>query len=49
MKDRRAYAAQLRQLAARPALARVVPGHGAIITDGAAAEHATAADLLHAE
>ena len=47
VKDRRAYAAQLRQLAARPALARVVPGHGAIITDGAAAALATAADRLH--
>ena len=33
VKDRRAYAAQLRQLAARPALARVVPGHGAVFRE----------------
>lgn len=48
VKDRKAYAAHLRRLAARPALARVVPGHGAVIVDGAAAALRTAADGLHA-
>ena len=47
VEDRRAYAAHLRRLAARPALARVVPGHGAIIVEGAAAALRTAADGLH--
>ncbi|MEZ4402908.1 MAG: hypothetical protein R3B06_23000 [Kofleriaceae bacterium] len=40
VKDRPALAAHLRRLAARPALARVIPGHGAIITDAAAARAA---------
>jgi hypothetical protein len=35
--DRRAWADHLRRLAARPALARMVPGHGAIVTDDAGA------------
>ena len=47
VKDKRAYAAQLRELAARPALRRIIPGHGAVITDGAAAALAAAADRLH--
>lgn len=45
--DKAAYAAHLRRLAARPRLARVVPGHGAIIVDGAAAALRRAADGLH--
>jgi hypothetical protein len=49
VKDRRAYAEHLRRLAARPRLARIVPGHGAVITDGAAAALLTAADGLHRE
>lgn len=47
VKDKPAYAAQLRELAARPALRRIIPGHGAVITDGAAAALAGAADRLH--
>lgn len=47
VKDKRAYADQLRQLAARPALARIIPGHGGVITDDAAAKLAGAADRLH--
>ncbi|HVV83019.1 MAG TPA: DUF4336 domain-containing protein, partial [Kofleriaceae bacterium] len=47
VKDRRAYADHLRRLAARPRLARVVPGHGAVIVDGAAAALVRAADGLH--
>ena len=47
VKDRPAYAAQLRALAARPGLRRIIPGHGAVITDGAAAALAGAADRLH--
>jgi Domain of unknown function (DUF4336) len=47
VKDRAAYADHLRRLAARPQLARIVPGHGAVILDGAAAALTTAADRLH--
>lgn len=47
VKDRRAYADHLRRLAARPALARIVPGHGAVIREGAAAALVRAADGLH--
>ena len=47
VKDRRAYADHLRQLAARPGLARIIPGHGAVLVDGAAAALAGAADRLH--
>ena len=47
VKDKRAYADHLRKLAARPALARIVPGHGAVILDGAAAALKLAADGLH--
>lgn len=50
VKDHAAHAAQLRELAARPDLRRVVPGHGAII-DGADAARAAlrrAADGLGA-
>ncbi len=46
VKDKQAYADHLRRLAARPRLARVVPGHGAIILDGAAAALRLAADGL---
>jgi hypothetical protein len=35
--DRRAWADHLRRLAARPALARIIPGHGAIVTADAGA------------
>lgn len=45
--DKRAWAAHLRRLADRPTLARIVPGHGAIIVDGAAAALRRAADCLH--
>lgn len=47
VKDKAAYAEHLRRLAARPALARVVPGHGAVITSDAAAALRRAADGLH--
>ena len=47
VKDRKAYAAHLRVLAARPRLERVIPGHGAVILDGAAAALTTAAHGLH--
>lgn len=46
VKDKRAFADHLRRLAARPALARIVPGHGAVILDGAAAALTRAADGL---
>lgn len=45
--DKAAYAAHLRRLAARPTLARIVPGHGAIIAAGAAQALRRAADGLH--
>jgi hypothetical protein len=47
VKDRAAYAAHLRRLAAAPNLARIIMAHGAIITTGAAAALAGAADRLH--
>jgi len=47
VKDKRAYADHLRQLAARPDLARIVPGHGAVIVDDAAGALRIAADGLH--
>lgn len=47
VKDKKAYAAHLRRLAARPRLARIIPGHGAIVLDGAAAALTLAADRLH--
>jgi uncharacterized protein DUF4336 len=46
VKDRRAYATQLRALAERPQLARVVVAHGDILADGAAAALVRAADGL---
>lgn len=46
VKDKQAYADHLRRLAARPALARIIPGHGAVILDGAAAALTRAADGL---
>jgi hypothetical protein len=45
--DRRAWADHLRRLAARPALARIIPGHGAIVTADAGAAFRRAADGLH--
>ena len=45
--DKRAYAAHLRALAARPGLARIIPGHGDLITADAGALLAGAADRLH--
>jgi Domain of unknown function (DUF4336) len=47
--DRAAYAAQLRRLAATPGLARVIPGHGLVLRDAAAAAAGVlrAADGLH--
>lgn len=47
VEDKRAYAAHLRALAARPGLVRIIPGHGAVITDGAGPKLAGAADRLH--
>lgn len=47
VKDRAAWAAHLRRLAARPALARVIPGHGGIVTEAAGAALLRAADGLH--
>jgi hypothetical protein len=47
VEDKPAYAATLRALAARPALRRIVPGHGDLITDDAGAKLAGAADRLH--
>jgi len=47
IKDHAAWAAQLRRFAARPALARVIPGHGAIVTEAASAALLRAADGLH--
>ncbi len=47
VKDRAAYADHLRRLADRPALARIVPGHGAVILDNASAALTRAADGLH--
>jgi hypothetical protein len=47
VKDKRAYADHLRRLAARPGLARIIPGHGAVIREGAAAALNRAADGLH--
>lgn len=47
VKDRAAYAAHLRRLAAWPGLARVVPGHGAVVTADAPAALRRAADGLH--
>lgn len=47
VKDRRAYADHLRRLAARPGLARIVPGHGDVVHADAAAALRRAADGLH--
>jgi Domain of unknown function (DUF4336) len=47
VKDRAAYAAHLRRLAATPGLARVVPGHGDVVRTEAAAALVRAADRLH--
>jgi len=47
--DKRAYATCLRALAARPSLRRIVPGHGALVLDDAAAQLHAAADRLHRE
>ena len=47
VEDKRAYAAHLRALAARPGLVRIIPGHGDLITDGAGPKLAAAADRLH--
>jgi hypothetical protein len=49
VRDKRAYAAHLRRLAATPGLTRIVPGHGDVIRDAAAAVAGVtrAADGLH--
>ncbi len=47
VKDRAAYAAHLRRLAELPGLARLVPGHGAVVTDDAAGTLRRVADRLH--
>lgn len=47
VEDRPAYAAHLRALAARPALTRIIPGHGALIAEAAGATLAGVADRLH--
>lgn len=47
VKDRPAYAAHLRRLADTPGLARLVPAHGAILTDDPAGALRRAADGLH--
>lgn len=47
VKDHAAWAAHLRRLAARPALARIIPGHGGIVTEAAGAALLRAADGLH--
>lgn len=47
VEDKRAYADQLRTLAARPRLRRAIPGHGAVILDDAGRDVARAADGLH--
>jgi hypothetical protein len=46
IQDRRAFLAHLQRLAALPGLARIVPGHGAIIDVGAAAAVASVAASL---
>ena len=49
VKDKAAWAAHLRRLAATPGLTRVIPGHGDVIRDAAAAAEglARAGDGLH--
>jgi hypothetical protein len=47
VKDRAAYAAHLRRLARTPGLARIIPGHGDIVSDDPAAALHRAADGLH--
>ena len=47
VKDRPAYAAHLRRLADTPGLSRVIPAHGAMVTDDPAAALRRAADGLH--
>jgi hypothetical protein len=47
VKDRPAYATHLRRLADTPGLARVIPAHGAMVTEDPAAALRRAADGLH--